>query len=209
MSVVEIAFSEHEARELTDEVKADAEHLWSKLLRLYEGNAHLALGYRSWGAYYESEFRQSGNYGYRMVQMGQVMARLPNGQRPRPANERVARELVPLLDDDELLCQAWDEACHRDGDQPSAELVREVVHELKAPKQRAELPHPDPSPAPVEPEEGSEERVAEVCADLATVCGALREIREKERAVRVGFDLTASQAQALDAGWENVREESR
>jgi hypothetical protein len=47
------------ARALTDEVTQDAAALWAKLLRLYEGEAHIALGYSSWGAYYEKEFQSS------------------------------------------------------------------------------------------------------------------------------------------------------
>ena len=44
------------ARQLTDEVKADAAALWAKLLQLYEGNAHKALGYTSWAKYCRTEF---------------------------------------------------------------------------------------------------------------------------------------------------------
>lgn len=36
---------------LTDEVKADAQRLWAKLLQLYEGRAHIALGYTLWSDY--------------------------------------------------------------------------------------------------------------------------------------------------------------
>lgn len=45
------ALSSGEARRLTDEVKADAAKLWQKLLRLYNGGAHTALGYASWETY--------------------------------------------------------------------------------------------------------------------------------------------------------------
>src|SRR2546429_7728907 len=41
---------------LTDEVKRDAEALWTKLLALYNGGAQLALGYTSWGDYFRDEF---------------------------------------------------------------------------------------------------------------------------------------------------------
>jgi hypothetical protein len=34
-----------DARRLAEEVKADAQRLWAKLLSLYEGGAHIALGY--------------------------------------------------------------------------------------------------------------------------------------------------------------------
>ena len=37
-----------DARTLTEEVKRDAAVLRAKLLRLYEGRAHEALGYSSW-----------------------------------------------------------------------------------------------------------------------------------------------------------------
>jgi hypothetical protein len=43
--------SAEEARRLTDKVKADMAAVWAKLLRLFEGQVHIALGYASWEAY--------------------------------------------------------------------------------------------------------------------------------------------------------------
>jgi hypothetical protein len=37
-------------------VKADLSRLRDKLLRLYEGDAHIALGYPSWKEYWQAEF---------------------------------------------------------------------------------------------------------------------------------------------------------
>ncbi|MDX6556555.1 MAG: hypothetical protein QOD86_2750 [Miltoncostaeaceae bacterium] len=66
-----------EARRLTDEVREDAATLWGKLLRLYEGGAHTALGYASWGAYFEAEFGQSRSRGYQLLGAARVVASLP------------------------------------------------------------------------------------------------------------------------------------
>ena len=62
-----------EARRLTDEVKADAKRLWAKLLSLYEGGAHTALGYTSWAAYCEQEFRMSQGRAYQLLRAARVV----------------------------------------------------------------------------------------------------------------------------------------
>lgn len=48
--------SKTEARTLTDEIRADAEDLYRKILRAFEGEAHTALGYASWEDYRAAEF---------------------------------------------------------------------------------------------------------------------------------------------------------
>lgn len=88
-------FDEASARGLTDEVKADAAALWSKLNALYEGSAHLALGYPSWDDYCGSEFGMSSGASYRVLNAARVVAQLPIGS-PLPRTESVARELAPL-----------------------------------------------------------------------------------------------------------------
>jgi hypothetical protein len=121
------ALDEFEARLLTDEVKDDAANLWAKLLRLYQGGAHIALGYSSWGAYYEAEFGQSGRQGYRLLEAAKVVAELPSDQL---VTESVARELAPVLrEDPEQVGEVWDEAVDRFGEQPTAAEVRTVVQE--------------------------------------------------------------------------------
>lgn len=138
MTVTVPILSPESARALTDEVKRDAEALWSKLLELYDGGAHLALGYRSWGDYFEAEFGQSDATAYRLLQSARVVAQLPVGS--RPTSERHARELVPLLDRPDELRQAWQDANQQTDGAPTAATVRDVVRErLPGPKTAAKL----------------------------------------------------------------------
>lgn len=116
--------SRDEARSLTDEVKLDAERLWRKLVELYDGGAHLALGYSSWGGYFKTEFGQSERHGYRLLEAGRALE-VVSDQLVTPANEGVARELAPLLNEPDVLREAWAEASTNGT--PTAARVREVV----------------------------------------------------------------------------------
>lgn len=128
------------ARALTDEVKRDAEALWGKLLDLYEGGAHLALGYRSWGDYFETEFGQSRTRGYEILAAGRVVESVRHGGLEPPTNERQARELVPLLDRPDDLREAWADANWQTNGAPTAATVRDVVRErLPGPKTAARI----------------------------------------------------------------------
>jgi phage N-6-adenine-methyltransferase len=125
--LVEVVMDAGTARVLTDEVKADAHALWAKLLALYEGGAHTALGYSSWADYTSAEFGQSRSHAYRMLDAARVVAELsksPMGERP---SERVARELEPLRVEPEVMREAWEEAVERHGPAPTAAQVREAV----------------------------------------------------------------------------------
>lgn len=113
------------ARMLTDEVKRDAESLWRKLVELYEGGAHSALKYASWGEYFSAEFGGSTRHGYRLLEAGRVLEAVTQGSLA-PINERQARELAPLLDEPETLREAWAEVVHLHPE-PTAKQVREVV----------------------------------------------------------------------------------
>jgi hypothetical protein len=117
------------ARLLTDEVKADAAALWVKLLRLYEGGAHLALGYSSWGAYCDGEFEMSKSRAYQVLDAARVVEALPHSTMvDSDLSERAARELVPVLrDDPEQVPEVWAEVVEEHGDQPTAAQVREHV----------------------------------------------------------------------------------
>lgn len=120
------------ARALTEEVKADAAALWSKLLQLYEGEAHLALGYSSWGEYYETEFGQSGRRGYQLLEAARVVARIApvNNCSTPPPNEGVVRELAPVFrEDPEQVEEVWAEVVEEHGPTPTAAQVREVVED--------------------------------------------------------------------------------
>lgn len=96
------------ARSLTDEVKADAAALWQKLLTLYEGGAHRALGYSSWGAYFEAEFGQSGRHGYRLLEAARAVGSLPSDQM---VTESQARELARVPEPERA--STWQQANER------------------------------------------------------------------------------------------------
>jgi N6-adenosine-specific RNA methylase IME4 len=116
-----------EARRLTDEVKRDAAALWTKLLRLYEGAAHVALGYTSWGAYFEAEFGGSSSRTYQLLDAGRVAGVLADSTIVERPNEAQARELVPLLDQPDELVEVVLELRAEHGDRVTAELIREQV----------------------------------------------------------------------------------
>jgi hypothetical protein len=120
---------EYEARQLTDEVKADAAALWDKLLALYEGKAHEALGYSSWGTYFEAEFGQDASRGYQLLDAGRVRGLLAESTNVERLTEGSARELVPLKDDPEAVRDVWQEATERSNGRPTAAVVRDVVRE--------------------------------------------------------------------------------
>lgn len=125
------------ARTLTDEVKRDAESLWQKLVALYEGGAHTALKYSSWGEYFQAEFGGSYRRGYELLQAGRVLESVRQGALGVSINERQARELAPLLDEPQLLREAWAEVVDLHP-KPTAAQVREVVARRIEPQTEAE-----------------------------------------------------------------------
>jgi hypothetical protein len=146
--IVTAALGPSEARRLTDQVKRDAQELWKKLLALYEGGAHTALGYDSWGAYAAEEFGVGKSHAYRLLDAGRVAALIegdsPNwgleganvgdhrdaALLPRAGlNEAQARELAPLLrhEGEEAVAEAWQDLHERHGDDVSAVDVRQLV----------------------------------------------------------------------------------
>lgn len=129
MSARLVTLASAEARRLTDEVKADAAALWDKLLTLYEGKAHEALGYSSWGAYFEAEFGQDASRGYQLLDAGRVRGLLSESTNVERLTEGSARELVPLKDDPEAIRDVWAEATDRGNGKPTAAIVRDVVRE--------------------------------------------------------------------------------
>lgn len=118
------------ARLLTDEVKADAAALWAKLLRLYEGEAHKALGYSSWGDYCRDEFDMGKSRAYQVLDAARVVEQLPESTIVE--RESVARELVPVLrDTPEQVPEVWGDVVELHGSEPTAAQVREVVEEKR------------------------------------------------------------------------------
>jgi hypothetical protein len=116
--------TEVDARRLTDEVKADAQRLWAKLLSLYEGGAHIALGYSSWADYCQQEFKMGKSHSYRLLNAAQILettlSHSPIGDSVKvtsqveplhhPDSEAIARELVPFLNNPQAIDEAWNEA---------------------------------------------------------------------------------------------------
>jgi hypothetical protein len=131
------AFGPSEARRLTDEVKADAHALWRKLVALYEGGAHTALGYSSWGDYCKTEFDMGQSRSYQLLDAGRVANALDSTIVERPLNEAQARELVPLLDDEAGLVEVVREVRAEHGEQLTAEKVRTAVEKKRPPLQVA------------------------------------------------------------------------
>jgi hypothetical protein len=117
-----------EARRLTDEVKADAQKLWAKLLSLYEGGAHTALGYTSWADYCQQEFHMSQGRAYQLLRAARVVeCTTVHSLQVTPESEAIARELVPLLNNPKALNLAWNEAVREANGVPTAQVVREIV----------------------------------------------------------------------------------
>jgi VRR-NUC domain len=126
-----------EARRLTDEIKRDAEALWQKLVELYDGGAHTALGYSSWQAYCETEFGFGRSQSYRLLDAGRIAASIP-----QLGNEAQARELAPLLRDEgeNGVAEVWSELRAEHGEQLTAEKVRTAVEKKLAPKPACRVP---------------------------------------------------------------------
>jgi hypothetical protein len=128
-------FTVEAARALTDEVKADAAALWAKLLRLYEGGAHTALGYASWREYCAEEFNLGKSRSYQVLDAARVVEALPESTNvERPRSEAVARELVPVLRDEPAeVKEVWADVTYLHGPEPTAKQVREKVQARRGP----------------------------------------------------------------------------
>lgn len=128
MSEVAVRFTEAEARRVTDEVRVEVATLWTRVYDLYRGGAHVALGYESWGAYWQAEFGQSGGRGEQLVRAGRVAAALIEAGSSAPTSDLIARELAPVLRNapDEL-ADVWERALASTGGQPKAREVRALV----------------------------------------------------------------------------------
>lgn len=94
--------------------------------------------YRESHGTFEDYCRERWNFSrkraYDLTAAAEVTAELsPMGDTPPlPASERVARELAPLREEPTQLREAWSEAVERNGDQPTAAQVREVVDGKRA-----------------------------------------------------------------------------
>lgn len=154
-----VQMTRDDARALTDEVKYDAERLWLKLVDLYNGGAHGALGYKSWRAYCAAEFQLNENAAYHLLGAGRVMDDLWSGSRnteshtncttrrpPLPTSEGVARELRPVHAEEgpKAVRETWEQVVEEFGPRPTAAQTREVVRRNGAPKPPPTPPAEDP-----------------------------------------------------------------
>ena len=124
-----------DARRLTDEVKADAKALWMKILRLHDGEAHLALGYTSWHAFCDAELGIAQSHAYRLLNAGRVHALIPQLE-----NEAQARELAPLLrEGDDAVLEFWHAYQDEHGDAVTAKTIRLYRSETEKLKRKLEV----------------------------------------------------------------------
>jgi hypothetical protein len=119
------------ARDLTDRAKIGVAQSERDLLELYEGGAHLALGYTSWKTYWKAEFDRHPSYGYRLLDQARVaraVRHLANGL-PIP-NEAQTRQLKRLLKEEDELVRVWREACKTHGVPVPAKTLGELLDAL-------------------------------------------------------------------------------
>lgn len=123
--------SKTEAQEFTDNIKEMADELWHMLLEAYERGVHKALGYKSWGAYYEAEFGQSGKRGDQLLRAGRVVRAIEEYSQDTNVsspNEAQARELAPLAKKDpQAAAEVWHEAVEEYGEDVAAADVRQTM----------------------------------------------------------------------------------
>jgi 16S rRNA G966 N2-methylase RsmD len=168
-----------EARRLTNEVKADAAALWSKLLRLYEGGAHAALGYSSWAAYCAAEFDMGKSRSYQVLDAARVVAALPESTTVEPpANEAQARELGPVMRDEgeQAVVEVWRDLRDEFGDLITAKRIRTVVRNRARRMQREHLPAAPP-----------DSQLPALPADVDIRCCDIRELDVPDESVDLIF----------------------
>lgn len=137
VATVKPTLSPEQAKALTEEVRADVAALWAKVLELYEGGAHVALGYGGWREYWAAEFGGQGARGEQLVRAGRVARALAEAGLPAPANDSVARKLTPVLRHapDELPV-VWGRAVEAHG-QPTGREVEALVKPYREEARRA------------------------------------------------------------------------
>lgn len=176
--------STDDARTLTDEARADAQALWTKLLRLYDGGAHTALGYSSWGAYFKAEFGEGQSRGYQLLDAGRVLKRLQSTMvewstpLPLPANERQARELAKAPE--VVQAAVWQEVVQTAPEgEVTAEYVAEVVDRYTEPALVLDLEPAEDDADEAEDEQSSpeDEEFWGTCRALDGLIGDLQDAR--------------------------------
>jgi hypothetical protein len=101
----------------------------SALLEIRDRRLYRETGYTEFDAYCRERWGFSRQHAHRQIEAAEVAGLLsPNGD--GPGNEAQARELVPLLREDETaVLEVWRDLRTRHGDAVTAEKVREAVSE--------------------------------------------------------------------------------
>jgi hypothetical protein len=107
--------------------------MWLGALELYENDAHKALEYKSWAAYWEAEMDQDGSRGHQILEAARVTRTLAQstivewGKGDLPSNEGQARELVTLKERPEEMAAAWQDALRRAADTKSGRMTAAII----------------------------------------------------------------------------------
>lgn len=119
---------ERSARILADNIKSSTVDLWEKLLRFYEGEGHLSLGYSSWAECWREEFGQSGSRGWQILGGARVVRQLREaGLTNVSPNEAQARELSRIPPGDRA--EVWGRV-RESGGEVTAREIRETAEKI-------------------------------------------------------------------------------
>jgi hypothetical protein len=101
------------------------------LLRIRDGRGYRLAGYSAFESYCQQRWGMTRVHADRLIQASEVVAALPpiGGI---PANEAQARELVPLLKDEQVLVHTWRDLKAEYGEKVTAKVVHDAVHDALA-----------------------------------------------------------------------------
>lgn len=129
--------SEIEARTCVDQIKADLENVRARLFELRERDGWKALGYETWQACITAEFDMSSRHAHRLLTAHAVDRILASPDRGGPIGllrgvvaeipEGHARELEPLLADDDAVREVYAEVQQATEGKPTAADYRAAV----------------------------------------------------------------------------------
>jgi hypothetical protein len=129
-----------DAEHLTALAQQQAAELWRTLLRLYEGAAHLALGYANWAEYFTDRFGKRASTAYKLLRAARVEAEISVHVDTSEMSEAQARVLAPLSPDERVVlarrvekCGGWRSLAARE--------VREFRAEMRGDLKRYAVPY--------------------------------------------------------------------
>jgi len=128
--------SEPEARSCVQAINAGIAIIRRQVLDLHDREGWRALGYVSWRHCVAAEFEQSQAHLYRVLNAGQIEAKISPIGEIGSIPEGQLRELAPLRDEPEAMREVWQQVHAEHGERFTAAQVREIVEARAA---RAEL----------------------------------------------------------------------